>query len=73
MSKLYKITDDYFEENIIICNSSGLIDVANEYIKAEDNDSLIKFEDVKSATEFLKSLDINIEEIKGNYIEINRG
>lgn len=72
MSKLYKITDDYFEENIIICNSSGLIDVANEYIKAEDNDSLIKFEDVKSATEFLKSLDINIEEIKGNYIEINK-
>lgn len=73
MSKLYKITDDYFQENIIICNSSGLVDVANEYIKAEDSDSLIKFEDVKSATEFLKSLEINIEEIKGNYIEINRG
>lgn len=73
MSKLYKITDDYFEENIIICNSRGVIDVANEYIKAEDSDSLIKFEDVKSAIEFLKSLDINIEEIKGNYIEIKRG
>lgn len=72
MSKLYKITDDYFEENIIICNSSGLIDVANEYIKAEDSDSLIKFEDVKSATKFLKSLDMNIEEIKGNYIEIEK-
>ena len=49
-----------------------MIDVANEYIKAEDSDSLIKFEDVKSATEFLKSLNINIEEIKGNYIEINK-
>ncbi len=73
MSKLYKITDDYFEENIIICNSRGVIDVANEYIKAEDSDSLIRFEDVKSAIEFLKSLDISIEEIKGNYIEINRG
>lgn len=68
-TKLYKIYED-FESACIIANKQGVIEVANEYLRAERNTET-SFETFEGAKKFLEENLINVKEIDGNYIEFS--